>query len=387
MTVEGEPSRAVTYGELIGDRQFNLKMTGKAPQKPVSDYKLVGTRVPRVDVPDKVSGKYDYMQHVRVPDMLHGRVVRPRGQGAYGAGARIASVDASSIADIPGARVVRKGDFLGVVAAQEWDAVRAAEKLKVTWDVPPRLPTRRRPVRGDAPVADRRTPRSWIPATCRLRLPSAAHVASATYHGPYQSHAPFAPSCALADVSAERALVMCSTQFPDGVRNMLAQTLGLSAERVRVRYYEGAGVFGRACHDDCALAAAVMSQAVGRPVRVQFMRWDELGWDNYGPAHLADVRAGVDADGRITAFEYHGWHHGWNTAETSQELALGGAGAAAGQRRRAPRQQGDAQRRLRDAECAADQPSRPRARRFPQGRQPALANGPVDLVRLGTDDR
>jgi xanthine dehydrogenase molybdopterin-binding subunit B len=111
---------------------------------------------------------------------------------------------------------------------------------------------------------------------------------------------------------------MCSTQFPHGVRNVLAQTLGLTADQVQVQYYEGAGVFGRACHDDCAIAAAVMSQAIGQPVRVQFMRWDELGWDNYGPAHLADVRGGVDAAGNIVAFEYEGWHHGWNTAETSQ---------------------------------------------------------------------
>ena len=278
--------------------------------------------MPRVDVPDKVSGAYVYMQHVRVPDMLHGRIVRPRGQGAYGAGARIASIDATSIAGIPGARLVRKGDFLGVVAAQEWDAVRAAEQLRVAFDVPPRLPTEaglfeamRASPSTDSAIVDT----GDVPAA----LAAAAHVVSATYHGPYQSHAPFAPSCALADVDAEHALVLCSTQFPDGVRNMLAATLGLSADRVRVRYYEGAGVFGRACHDDCALAAAVMSQAVGRPVRVQFMRWDELGWDNYGPAHLADVRAGVDAAGNIVAFEYHGWHHGWNTAETSQELALG----------------------------------------------------------------
>jgi nicotinate dehydrogenase subunit B len=322
VTVNGKPSRAVTYGELIGDRQFNFKMTGKAPQKPVGEYKLVGTRVPRVDVPDKVGGKYVYMQHVRMPDMLHGRVVRPRGQGAYGAGAKIASLDATSISDIPGARVVRRGDFLGVVAPREWDAVRAAGKLKVTWDVPALLPTEeglfdamRRSRTIDSAIVDT----GDVPAA----LASAAHVASATYHGPYQSHAPFAPSCALANVSPQGALVLCSTQFPDGVRNMLAQTLGLSVERVRVRYYEGAGVFGRACHDDSALAAAVMSQVVGRPVRVQFMRWDELGWDNYGPAHLADVRAGCDADGRITALEYHGWHHGWNTTETSQELALG----------------------------------------------------------------
>jgi len=200
VTVSADPSRAVTYGELIGDRQFNLKMTGKAPQKLVSEYKLVGTRVPRVEVPDKVAGKYVYIQHMRMPDMLHGRVVRPRGQGAYGAGARIASVDATSISDITGARIVRKGDFLGVVAPREWDAVRAAGKLKVTWDVPALLPTEeglfdamRRSRTIDSAIVDT----GDVPAA----LASAAHVASATYHGPYQSHAPFAPSCALADVS------------------------------------------------------------------------------------------------------------------------------------------------------------------------------------------
>jgi nicotinate dehydrogenase subunit B len=323
VTVDGDPGRAVTYGDLIGNRQFNVKMTGKAPQKPVAEYRLVTTRVPRVDIPDKVSGKYVYMQHMRLPDMLHGRVVRPRGQGAYGDGAKVVNIDTSSIADIAGAQVIRTGDFVGVVAEREWDAVRAAEKLKVEWDVPPRLPapgklfeTMRASRATDSVIVET----GDVPAA----LTKAAHVASSTYYGPYQSHAPFAPSCALADVGTGSALVICSTQFPHGVRNMLAQTLGLAPDQVQVRYYEGAGVFGRACHDDCALAAAIMSQAVGRPVRVQFMRWDELGWDNYGPAHLADVRAGVDADGNIVAFEYHGWHHGWNTAETSQELALGG---------------------------------------------------------------
>ncbi len=143
VTVEGDPGRAVSYGDLIGDRRFNIRMTGKAPQKPVSQYRLVTSRAPRVDIPDKVSGKYVYMQHVRAPGMLHGRVVRPRGQGAYGDGARVVRIDAGSISDIADARVVRRGDFVGVVAGREWDAVRAAEKLKVTWDVPPRLrPTR-----------------------------------------------------------------------------------------------------------------------------------------------------------------------------------------------------------------------------------------------------
>jgi CO/xanthine dehydrogenase Mo-binding subunit len=321
VAVDGDPRRSVSYGDLVGDRRFNVKMTGKAPQKPVSQYRLVTTRVPRVDIPDKASGKQTYMQHVRLPGMLHGRVVRPRGQGAYGDGARVKEIDESSIADIPGARVVRRRDLVGVVAEREWDAVRAADRLRITWDVPPRLPEGRlfdamRAARTeDSIVAEA----GDVPAG----IARALHVAGATYYGPYQGHAPFAPSCALADVGDDRALVMCSTLWPHGVRAMLSQTLGLPADQVQVRYYESSGVYGRACGDDCAIAAAVMSQEVGRPVRVQFMRWDELGWDNYGPPHLADVRAGVDADGNIVAYEYHGWNHGWNTSETAQELATG----------------------------------------------------------------
>jgi len=123
VSIDGDPSRAVSYGELIGDKPFNIKFTGTAPRKQASQYKLVGTRVPRIDLPDKAAGKYEYMQHVRTANMLHGRVVRPRGQRAYGSGAKVAGIDESSIAKIPGAGVVRRGDFVGVVAEREWDAV------------------------------------------------------------------------------------------------------------------------------------------------------------------------------------------------------------------------------------------------------------------------
>src|ERR1700728_2211396 len=129
-------ARSVTYGELVGDKPFSLAFTGSAPLKSVSDYKLVGKNPARNDIPDKVSGKYVYLQHVRLPGMVHGRVVRPRGQGVYGAGAKVASLDETSIGHIPGARVVRKGDFVGVVAERQWDAIRAAQQLKITWDMP-----------------------------------------------------------------------------------------------------------------------------------------------------------------------------------------------------------------------------------------------------------
>ncbi|MGH9646456.1 MAG: molybdopterin cofactor-binding domain-containing protein [Bryobacteraceae bacterium] len=132
--------RSVTYGELVGDKPFNVTFTGKAPVKATTEYKIVGTKVPRNDTPAKVTAQYTYMQYVRVPEMLHGRVVRPRGQRMYGAGAKVMSVDETSLRAIPGARVVRKGDFLGVVAENEWDAIRAAQQLKVVWETPPALP-------------------------------------------------------------------------------------------------------------------------------------------------------------------------------------------------------------------------------------------------------
>ena len=150
----------------------------------------------------------------------------------------------------------------------------------------------------------------------------AAYVSSATYFSPYQAHAPFGPNCAIADVGSDQALVLCSTQDIYASRKMLAALLGMPADRVRVQYYEGSGTFGHSCYEDAPQAAAVMSQAVGRPVRVQFMRWDELGWDNYGPAQLAEVRAAIDADGRIIAYTYDGWQHGWHINETSTELAM-----------------------------------------------------------------
>jgi nicotinate dehydrogenase subunit B len=322
VSVVDSPKRSVSYGELVGDKPFNAPFTGGAPLKPAREYKLVGTRVPRNDIPDKVSGKYVYMQHLRAPGMLHGRVVRPRGQSAYGAGAKVVHIDESSIENIPDARIVRRNDFVGVVAPNEWDAIRAAQQLKLTWDTTPRLP-------GSSGLHEQMRAAKTIDQVVKESgdvapaFERAAHVVSQTYRGPYQSHAPFGPNCALAQVTADSALVMCSTQNGYETRADLSRVLGIPVGRVRVQYYEGSGTFGHSCYDDVAQAAAIMSQAIGKPVRVQFMRWDEHGWDNYGPAHLAEIRAGIDRDGKIVAYEYHGWQHTWIATETSEQLALG----------------------------------------------------------------
>jgi nicotinate dehydrogenase subunit B len=315
-------NRSVTYGDLVGGKLFNLPFTGTAPVKPPADYKLVGTRFPRNDTPEKVSGRYTYLQHLRPDGILHARVVRPRGQRAYGAGAKVLSIDEASIRSIPGARLLRKADFVGVVAEHEWDAVRAAQQLKVTWDTTPTLAGNARLHENmrAAKTNDRVVKETGDFAAA---IETAPHIAKQICRGPYQAHAPFGPNCAIADVKPDSALVISSTQDVYGTRNTLSRVLSLPADKIRVQYYEGSGTYGHSCYDDVAQAAALLSQLAGKPVRLQFMRWDEHGWDNYGPAHYGEARAAADANGRLIAYSYEGWQHGWANTETSAQLALG----------------------------------------------------------------
>jgi nicotinate dehydrogenase subunit B len=324
VSVMGAPEKKITYGELIGDKRFDVQISGKERLKPVAEYDLVGSRPPRNDIPEKARGTYTYLQHVRLPGMVHGRIVRPRGQGAYGAGAKVKTLDERSIAHIPGARVLRKGDFVGVVAPREWDAVRAARDLKITWDMPATLPDSDKvyaAMRAEQTVDRVVLQRGDVDAA--FGGASASHTASGTYHGPYQAHACFGPNGALADVRADSALLICSSQDVYTTRATVARILGLKPEQVRGQYYEGSGTYGHSCYDDAAQAAAILSQLAGQPVRLQFMRWDEHGWDPYGPAHVGEVRIAADASGKLVAYQYDGWHHNWAAVESSQQLALG----------------------------------------------------------------
>lgn len=315
-------ARRVSYGELVGGRQLQLQVTGKAPVKPTSAYRIVGQSAPRLDVREKVTGTFTFAQHVRVPDMLHGRVVRPRGQGPYGRSPQVVSIDASSVAHLPDVRVVRKRNFVGVVATREWDAVQAAAALEVVWNTPAGL-------HGHdgvfAAMRASKTEDSVVQQTgdTAQAFRTAAHVVTRAYDGPYQAHAPFAPHCAVADVRADSATIHCSTQGVYVTRMEVAKITGLPLEQVTVHHVEGSGTFGPSCYHDVAQAAAVMSQLVGQPVRVQFMRWDEFGWDNYGPGHTATVRLSADQSGRMTGYAYDGWQQGWIGIEMTEELALG----------------------------------------------------------------
>jgi CO/xanthine dehydrogenase Mo-binding subunit len=318
--VVGKPRRAVTYGELIGGERFDLEMTGNAALKPVSAYRLVAQRVPRADLAARVSARHTYIQQLRLPAMLHGRIVRPRGQASYGAGAAVLRVDESSIRDIPGAIVLRKGDFIGVVAPLEWDAVRAAQRLVVEWDQTPTLPG------SDALHAHMRAATSidnivLERGDVRVASDEAAITVAQRGLAPYQAHAPFAPNCALADIRGTDGLVICSSQDVYAARRSIAGVLGMRAEQLRVQYAEGSGTYGHSCYDDAAQAAAVMSQLAGAPVRLQLMRWDEHGWDTCGPPHVGEARVSADAQGKLLSYEYHGWQHNWSQVETTTQLA------------------------------------------------------------------
>ncbi len=325
--------KTVTYGALIGDKRFNAPITvfsvrgsatsppqavaGSPGTKPVSEYKLVGTRgIPRVDIPAKVTGSYTYVHNIRLPGMLHGRVVRPRGQGAYGDGTApaIVSVDAGSISHVPGAQVVRNGNFLGVVADREYDAIQAAAQLKVTWGPMPVIRDVGNLFKGmrDDDTAGKAPARISInQGNFDSAFASAAHTLTQTYKYHYTGHLPIGPSCCVADVTPGGARIFSNTQDAYGTRQNVKDALDLvmgantlPLNRIRLTYYEGSSVYGSAPYRDNNQAAAIMSALTGKPVRVQFMRWDEHGYDNYGPAQMTDIRAGIDASGNITAFEF-----------------------------------------------------------------------------------
>ena len=312
--------KAINYASLIGDESEQIPLVDDVLLKDPASYTIIGSRIPRRDMPAKVKGTYTFVQHARLPGMLHGRVVRPRGQGGYGHAPKILSVDEASIKDLPGVRIVRQRDFIGVVAPRQWDAIRAAQQLKVEWELPASLP-------GSSKIYEKlrsaETADSTMLKEGSVEQSGSDHIVSDVFHGPYQAHGPFGPGCAVADATSSRVLVKCSSQDIFALQDRVAALAGVPKDQVHVQFVEGSGCFGHSCFDDAALAAVLMSKLAGKPVRVQFMRWDELGWDNYGPAHVGEVRIGADDNGRLTLYEYHGWHHGWMIEETSEYLASG----------------------------------------------------------------
>jgi nicotinate dehydrogenase subunit B len=313
VSVVDNPAKKISYATLVGGKRFDVKITATgsggglkvAPEVTPKDpktYRVVGTSAPRVDLPPKFTGQFTYTADVRVPGMLHGRVIRPMTVST-----KPASVDEASIKDIAGVvKVVQQGSFLGVVAETEWAAIHAAKKLKVTWSAP----------ESKYPLTKEET-FDYLLKTKSARDQSAVNRGNldaaisqgtktfdATYRWPFQMHGMLGPSCAVADVQENAATVWAGSQGTFNTRKALSDLLEMPENTIRVIYRESAGCYGRLVPDDVPLDAALMSRAVGKPVRVQWMRDDEHGWEPKGPAQLLTVRAAVDAGGKITAWDF-----------------------------------------------------------------------------------
>ena len=324
VSVSNAPQHSVSYGLLIGDQQFKLTVSGTAPLKTTDQYRLLGTAVPRADLAARVTGAKRFIQQTRLPGMVHARVVRPAGQAAYGAGAVVQRMDESTIAGLGDAQVVRRGNFVAVVATREWDAIKAARALRVTWAPSAGLPDTEdlhAVMRRDATIDAVQLNQGDVDAA--LAAAPARQSVRFAAHGPYQAHAPFAPNCALADVRSDSALIICASQDIQNARRGIAPLIGLKPEQIRVQFAEGAGTYGHSSYDDVAQAAAVVSQLAGKPVRVQFSRADEQGWDTYGPPHIGEVQLCADEQGVITGYQYDGWQHNWSLVDTTtQQLGV-----------------------------------------------------------------
>jgi CO/xanthine dehydrogenase Mo-binding subunit len=319
IVVNGQVSAAfnrdkkTSYAELIGGQYFNVQLDwnkqmgnalyapGKAQPKKHTEHKIVGQPIKREDVAPKVFAQEDFVVDIKVPGMVHGRVIRPDIAGAVPV-----KVDESSVKDIPGVQVVHQNGFLGVVAPREWDAIKAMRQLKVEWSkVEPPFPNqnalydhiRKAPVRKSA-VEGKTT------GNVDDAFKTAAKVIEAEYEWPFQSHACMGPACAVVAINGNKVDCWSGTQKSHFVQEGLAEQLGVPLQNVHVRWINGPGSYGRNDADDCAADCAVLAKAVSKPVRLQYMRDQGTGWDPKGPASVHTARAALDSQGNVIAYEF-----------------------------------------------------------------------------------
>ncbi len=300
--IRGRSGGQVRYEDLIGSKHFDLPLNPTAKRRSQAQWTVLGKPVPSLDRAALMTGRFEFIHHFHVDGMVHGRVVRPPEMGAT-----VAHVDEQSVHDLPGLiKVVVRKDFVGVVAQTQYQAAVAARKLVVHWNPGPPLPAQKsffEHLQGQAA----HDALSVDSGDVEAQLAAASSVVQARYTYPYQMHGSVGASCAVADVKADSATVWSPTQSAYPTRSVLAELLGLPVDRVRVIYKRGSGCYGLNGADAVSFDAALLSQAAGKPVRLQFTRRDEMMWENLGSACVVEHRAGISADGRIAAWNREGW--------------------------------------------------------------------------------
>ncbi len=326
IVARADATMRVTYADLVGGKRFDVALTGRnvdattgtASVKRVDELRVVGTSVPRYDIPGKVDGSLTWAVDAKVPGMLHARNVRPPL-----AGASLASVDESSVANLPGfVRVVRSGNYLAVVCEREEQAIDAARQLRAEWTPPATAPFPPSSelfdyIRGATPTSEN----SAVDGDPDAAFANAAQVIEAAYEMPFQGHTAIGPAHAMADPSSDQLTIYSNDMKSYGLRNGVARFLNLPREQVRVVYMDGPQVYGRTAADDVGFEAAFLANELKAPVRVQWMRNEETAWDTKGPAYVFKLRGGLDAQGKLTALDYDARavdyaHLGYNEPDT-----------------------------------------------------------------------
>ena len=318
---------SLSYGDLIGGKRFNVTLTGRntdattgiAPLKSVRDMKNVGKSPQRYDIPGKVDGTVKWAVDVKLPGMVHARNVKPPV-----AGATLVSIDEASIRSIPGfVKVVSKGNYVAVVFEREENAVRAARQLKVEWKKPATapFPTSENLFTYMRTATPSSTGKPIETGNVDAAFAGAASVIEAEYDVPFQGHTSIGPAHAMADPSNGQMTIYTNDMKSYGMRNGVAEFLGMPRDRVRVIWMDGPQGYGRTAADDAGFEAAYIAKEIGRPVRVQWMRQEETAWDTKGPAYAFKMRGGLDAAGNVVALHYDACaadhnHLGYNEHET-----------------------------------------------------------------------
>jgi CO/xanthine dehydrogenase Mo-binding subunit len=327
ISVRATPAKYVTYAELVGGKRFDVALTGAninattgvARVKPVEELRVVGQSLQRYDIPGKVDGTLTWAVDAKKPGMVHARNIKPPL-----AGAKLRSIDESSVSSLPGfVKVVSRGNYVAVVCEREEQAINAARALKAVWDPPANAPFPASDklfdyIRTATPTS---TSESAVTGDPDAAFAKATRVIEAEFEVPFQGHTAIGPAHAMADPTGDQMTIYSNDMKSYGLRTGVAQFLKMPRERVRVVYMEGPQVYGRTAADDVGFEAAFLARELGRPVRVQWMRDEETAWDTKGPAYTFKLRGGIDAQGRIVALDYEARaidynHLGYNTPDT-----------------------------------------------------------------------
>jgi CO/xanthine dehydrogenase Mo-binding subunit len=299
----GQPSKRLTYAALLHGTRLELPMDPKAQLKNPGDYRIVGKPMQRDDIPGKCTGEFMFMQDFRVPGMVHARVIHPN---AYGA--QLMSFDDTPVRGIAGyQKTVRVGNLLAVVATTEWAAIKAARDLKVTWSPWAELPDQAHIYEAIRGLKLEGTAKLVDTGHYDQAFAGGAKQMKASYQWPLQTHGTIGPSCSVGEYRNGKLTLWSATQAPHMTRDQVAAMMKMTKEDVRLIYIEGAGCYGRNGHEDATAEAAILARELGKPVRVQWMRQDEHGWDPKGPPVVSDISAALNADGTVAAWRYETW--------------------------------------------------------------------------------